>query len=292
MHGPATSHAANRSAEEAAASGATASEQALERLDLALTSRGLARSRTHAHRILKDGLVTVDGKAQLKPSFPVREGARIDVAGIDHYVSRAAHKLVGALDAFAVDPRGRGALDVGASTGGFTQVLLERSAEFVVALDVGHAQLAASIRSDPRVTTVEGANARYLDEATLVGFEPRASTIDLVVGDLSFISLTMVLPALVASVGLEADYVLLIKPQFEVGRQGIKEGIVRDAGLRADAVNAVLWAAHDQGLGTAGLIPSPIVGTNGNREYCVHLSASQGANPTEWIARVDTMTGE
>ena len=265
-------------------------EPVQERLDIALTSRGLARSRTHAHRLLADGLVTVDGKPQLKPSAPIRPGQRIDVAGIDHYVSRAAHKLIGALDAFGIDPRGRHALDVGASTGGFTQVLLERRAASVIALDVGHGQLVPRLRGDERVTVVEGSNARYLTRETLLGYSPTASSIDLVVGDLSFISLRMVLPALVASVGLEADYVLLVKPQFEVGRQGIREGIVHDAGLRSDAVQAVLWAAHDLGLGTVGVIPSPIVGTNGNREYCVHLAVRKGVNPTEWIARVDDMT--
>ncbi|RKR74454.1 TlyA family RNA methyltransferase [Frondihabitans australicus] len=258
---------------------------------MALTARGLARSRTHAHRLLAEGLVTVDGRAQLKPSFAVRDSQAIEVAGLDHYVSRAAHKLVGALDAFDVDPAGRGALDVGASTGGFTQVLLERRAAFVIALDVGHAQLAPAIRSDERVVAVEGVNARYLTRQQLSSFDDRAAAVDLVVGDVSFISLSLILPALVDSVGPGADFVLLIKPQFEVGRQGVREGIVRDAGLRADAVNSVLWAAHDLGLGTAGLIESPIVGTAGNREYCVHFSASTGANPTEWIARVDDMTG-
>jgi 23S rRNA (cytidine1920-2'-O)/16S rRNA (cytidine1409-2'-O)-methyltransferase len=263
-----------------------------ERLDVALTVRGLARSRTHAHRILRDGLVTVDGRPVLKPSAPVRPKQAIAVAGIDHYVSRAAHKLIGALDEFGVDPAGRAALDVGASTGGFTQVLLERGASSVVALDVGHAQLAPAIRSDPRVTTVEGVNARYLTGEQLSSLAPDASRIDLVVGDVSFISLTMILPALVESVPAGADFVLLVKPQFEVGRQGIREGIVHDPRLRADAVTGVLWAAHDLGLGTAGVSPSPIVGTNGNREYSVHLSARLGVNPTEWIARVDDMTGE
>jgi 23S rRNA (cytidine1920-2'-O)/16S rRNA (cytidine1409-2'-O)-methyltransferase len=262
-----------------------------ERLDVALTTRGLARSRTHAHRILAEGLVTVDGKAVLKPSHPTTAGQTVEVAGLDHYVSRAAHKLIGALDAFGVDPSGRSALDVGASTGGFTQVLLERGATRVVALDVGHSQIAPSLRGDPRVQVVEGVNARYLTRQQLEEISPNAAEIDLVVGDLSFISLTMVLPALVASVGVAADFVLLVKPQFEVGRQGIREGIVHDAALRSDAVTTVLWAAHDLGLGTAGVIPSPIAGTNGNREYCVHLSVRDGANPTEWISRVDEMTG-
>ena len=265
--------------------------EAGERLDAALARRGLARSRTHAARLLADGLVTVNGAGVVKASVRVREADRVDVAGLDHYVSRAAHKLVGALDAFGVDPRGRTALDVGASTGGFTQVLLERGADHVVALDVGHGQLSPSLRSDPRVTTVEGVNARYLSGPQLSELTSRASSVDLVVGDLSFISLTMVLPALTASVGVDNDFVLLVKPQFEVGRQGVREGIVHDAALRNEAVTAVLWAAHDLGLGTAGLIPSPIVGTAGNKEYVVHLSASLGSNPTEWLSTAERTTG-
>jgi 23S rRNA (cytidine1920-2'-O)/16S rRNA (cytidine1409-2'-O)-methyltransferase len=298
MHRPATEHAAARDARaagdpdgETAGAAESGAQASTVRLDVALTARGLARSRTHAHRLLADGLVTVDGRAVLKPSTPAAEWQSIVVAGLDHYVSRAAHKLIGALDAFGVDPRDRSALDVGASTGGFTQVLLERGAASVCALDVGHGQLAPRIRSDERVTVVEGVNARYLTADELRSRDPQAGRIDLVVGDLSFISLTMVLPALVASVGSDADFLLLVKPQFEVGRQGIREGIVHDQGLRADAVMTVLWAAHDLGLGTAGVIPSPIVGTNGNREYCVHFSARLGANPTQWISRVDEMTG-
>jgi 23S rRNA (cytidine1920-2'-O)/16S rRNA (cytidine1409-2'-O)-methyltransferase len=262
-----------------------------ERLDAALARRGLARSRTHAARLLADGLVTVNGSGVVKASSRVREQDTVEVAGLDHYVSRAAHKLTGALDAFDVDPRGRTGLDVGASTGGFTQVLLERGAEHVVALDVGHGQLSPSIRGDARVTVVEGVNARYLDREALVGLSDRAGDVDLVVADLSFISLTMVLPALVASVPVESDFVLLVKPQFEVGRQGIREGIVHDAALRNEAVTGVLWAAHDLGLGTAGLIPSPIVGTAGNKEYVVRLSAVHGSNPTEWLSRSESTTG-
>jgi 23S rRNA (cytidine1920-2'-O)/16S rRNA (cytidine1409-2'-O)-methyltransferase len=262
-----------------------------ERLDAALARRGLARSRTHAARLLADGLVTVNGTGVVKSSVRVRDHDVVAIAGLDHYVSRAAHKLVGALDAFGVDPAGRTALDVGASTGGFTQVLLERRAAHVVALDVGHGQLSPAVRSDERVTVVEGVNARYLTAEQLGGLTPRADDVDLVVADLSFISLTMVLPALTASVGVDNDFVLLVKPQFEVGRQGVREGIVHDPALRNEAVTAVLWAAHDLGLGTAGLIPSPIVGTAGNKEYVVHFSASRGTNPTEWLSTAASTTG-
>ena len=279
------------SAPEPAAEEPVAAEAVDERLDAALARRGLARSRTHAARLLADGLVTVNGTGAVKASARVSVTDRVEVAGLDHYVSRAAHKLVGALDAFGVDPAGRTALDVGASTGGFTQVLLERGAEHVVALDVGHGQLSPSVRSDRRVSVVEGVNARYLTAEQLRGLTDRADDVDLVVADLSFISLTMVLPALTASLGTGADFVLLVKPQFEVGRQGVREGIVHDPALRAEAVTAVLWAAHDLGLGTAGLIPSPIVGTAGNKEYVVHFSASTGTNPTEWLSTADTTTG-
>ena len=267
-----------------------------QRLDSALASRGLARSRTHAAKLITDGLVTVDGVAVVKSSAHVTADQLISVASSDHYVGRAAHKLLAALESFDVDPAGRLALDVGASTGGFTQVLLERGVGHVIALDVGHGQLAASIRLDERVSVVEGFNARYMTAETLASASGRASASQagarpsLVVGDLSFISLTTVLPALVASVAPGADFVLLVKPQFEVGRTGIREGIVRDAGLRDDAVMGVLWAAWDLGIQTVGVIPSPIAGNSGNHEYLVWLSANLGSNPTEWTQQVSAIT--
>ena len=261
-----------------------------QRLDAALAARGLARSRTHAAKLIADGLVTVDGAPVVKSSALVGVGQNITVASSDHYVSRAAHKLLAALESFDVNPVGRLALDVGASTGGFTQVLLERGARHVIALDVGHGQLVASIRMDARVTTVEGSNARYMTAESLEADSGVGETPSLVVGDLSFISLITVLPALVATVGLDADFVLLVKPQFEVGRTGIREGIVRDAGLRDDAVMGVLWAAWDISLGTAGVIPSPLAGNSGNHEYLVWLSAKAGSNPTQWTQQVSAMT--
>ena len=259
------------------------------RLDSALGERGLARSRTHAARLISDGLVTVDGTPQVKPSFKVRENQVIVVAESDHYVSRAAHKLNAALDAFAVTVDGRRAIDVGASTGGFTQVLLERGAEHVIALDVGHGQLAPQIADDPRVTMVEGVNARYLTPVMLAESSGITAIPTLLVADLSFIALPTVLPALVDTVGRDADFVLLVKPQFEVGRSGIREGIVRDGALRRDAVANVLWAGWDSGLPTAGIVPSPIAGNAGNLEYLVWFSAEHGSNPSEWLATVDTL---
>lgn len=259
------------------------------RLDSALAERGLARSRTHAAKLIADGLVTVDGVGVVKASTKVGDEQSIAVAGIDHYISRAAHKLLAALDSFAIPVSGRLALDVGASTGGFTQVLLERGARQVIALDVGHAQLEALVRFDQRVIAIEGFNARFMTRESLQAAAGIPEKPSLVVADLSFISVTQVLPALVATVGLEADFIILVKPQFEVGRGGIREGIVRDAGLRLDAVTNVLWSAWDLGLGTAGVLSSPIVGSAGNHEYLVWLSAREGSNPTEWLQRVSAL---
>lgn len=251
-----------------------------------MAERKLARSRTHAVKLIADGLVTIDGSSAIKPSIKVTEASVIEVAGVDHYVSRAAHKLVAALDAFDVSPAGRLCLDVGASTGGFTQVLLERGARHVFALDVGHGQIVDSIGGDARVSIIEGFNARFMTKESLAGAAGSGETPTLVVADLSFISLGLVLPALLETVGLEADFVLLVKPQFEVGRTGIREGIVRESAARADAITGVMWAAWDLGLGTAGVIASPIAGSSGNREYLLWLSANHGSNPTEWLERV------
>ncbi|MFD4959885.1 TlyA family RNA methyltransferase [Microbacterium sp. NPDC058389] len=261
-----------------------------QRLDAALAARGLARSRTHAATLIADGLVSVDGRPVVKSSTPVEDESVLEVAGADHYVSRAAHKLLAGLDAFGVDVRGRVALDMGASTGGFTQVLRERGAEPVIAVDVGHGQLAASIALDAGVISIEGFNVRYMTAASLA----EASGVDsppwVITGDLSFISLAHVLPAVRAVAAPDADVVLLIKPQFEVGRTAVKGGLVTNPVLRADAVAGVLWTAWDLGLGTRGLIASPIAGTHGNREYVVHLSAREGAIPEHWRDEIDRLT--
>lgn len=259
------------------------------RLDALLASRGLAKSRTAASKLIQDGRVTVAGTAIVKPSAPVRPSAPIHVASADEWVSRAALKLLGALDTFGVDPSDRVALDVGASTGGFTQVLLSRGARRVVALDVGHGQLDPLVALDSRVAVVEGTNARNLTAEAYLALDPAAAETSLVVGDLSFISLRLVLPALVESVPAD-DFVLLVKPQFEVGRGGVREGIVRDPALRNDALMNVLWAAWDLGLGTSGLAASPIVGTHGNHEYLARFQRDVGTNPTEWIVRATELT--
>lgn len=237
------------------------------RLDVALAERGLARSRSHAATLIAEGLVTVDGRPELRASAKVGDAQELRVAGADHYVSRGAHKLIAALDAFGLDPAGKVALDAGASTGGFSQVLLERGASRVIAVDVGHGQLSPALFGADRLESYEGVNVRSLSPEVLAALTGDDVRPEFVVADLSFISLTQVIPALAATAARGADFVLLIKPQFEVGRQGIREGVVRDAGLRADAISDVLWAAHDAGLGTAGLIASPIAGGHGNHEY-------------------------
>lgn len=271
------------------AAGVAPRDDGLARLDAELVRRGLARSRALAVEAVAGGRVTVDGTQALKASLRISPDAELGLVGDDGYVSRSAHKLATAFDAFAVTVDGRPALDVGASTGGFTQVLLERGARQVIALDVGHGQLAVQLREDPRVVVVEGVNARSLTARELAersGIDERPQ---LVVADVSFISLTTILPALVDTIGLDADYVLLIKPQFEVGRQGIREGLVRDRARRHDAASAVLWAAWDLGLPTAGLISSPLLGGNGNQEYLVWLSRAVGGNPTEWSGAVSAL---
>jgi 23S rRNA (cytidine1920-2'-O)/16S rRNA (cytidine1409-2'-O)-methyltransferase len=262
------------------------------RLDAALAAVGLARSRTHAAQLIADGLVRVDGTAQVKASFRVREGQALSVDGDDGYVSRAAGKLAAALDAFpGVVMEGRLALDAGASTGGFSQVLLERGVRQVISLDVGHGQLAQVVADDPRVRVVEGFNVRFATPETLSAAARVDESPSLVVADLSFISLATVLPALQAVATPDADFVLLVKPQFEVGRTGIREGIVKTASLRGEAVTSVLWSAYDLGLGTAGITSSPVIGAAGNKEYLIWLSAVVGGNPTEWLDRVTRMTG-
>ena len=262
------------------------------RLDAALAARGLARSRTHAAALISDGLVTVDGRGVVKPSTAVSDDAVLAVAGADHYVSRAAHKLVAGLDAFGVVVDGRPALDVGASTGGFTQVLRERGAAPVIALDVGHGQMAPAIASDPEVVVVEGFNARELTPATLRAASGVDVAPEVVTGDLSFISLAHVLGPIRDVLAPGGEAVLLVKPQFEVGRNAVKGGLVTDAALRADAVAGVLWSAWDLGLGTLGVVSSPIVGTHGNAEFVIHLAPGRGTNPTVWLSTVDELAGE
>jgi 23S rRNA (cytidine1920-2'-O)/16S rRNA (cytidine1409-2'-O)-methyltransferase len=246
---------------------------ALDRLDTEVVRRGLARSREHAHELITAGHVRVHGVIAQKPATRVDRGAAITVqvpSDQPQYVSRGAHKLIGALDAFCDVPvAGAHALDVGASTGGFTQVLLERGAADVVALDVGYGQLAWSIRTDPRVTVVERVNARYL-RAEDLPFAP-----DVVVADVSFISLRTVLPALSSVAAPHAHLILMVKPQFEVGREQVGSGVVHDPSLRASAVLGVISVAREHGWWLHGVVASPLPGPQGNVEYFIWLRRAQ-----------------
>ncbi|MHB1738144.1 MAG: TlyA family RNA methyltransferase [Actinomycetes bacterium] len=244
---------------------------ALRRLDAEIVHRGLARSRDQAAELLRTGRVEVAGFPEVKPATRVTPevSIRVSLAVDDGYVSRGAHKLVGALAAFTgsgLVVLGRRCLDAGASTGGFTDVLLRAGARQVVAVDVGYGQLAWSLRNDPRVVVRERTHVRDLDPERIDG------PVELVVADLSFISLTHVLPALVRCAEPGADLVLLVKPQFEVGRRRLgKGGVVRDLAARADAVRAVASSAAVLGWGVADVVASPLPGPAGNVEYFLWL---------------------
>lgn len=254
------------------------------RLDAELVRRGHARSRGHAAELIDGGHVLVAGSLAAKAATQVGTDQPIVVktpSAEPVYVSRGAHKLIGALDAFGVDPRGRYCLDAGASTGGFTDVLLRRGAAHVTAVDVGYGQLAWSLRSDARVRVMERCNVRELTPAQIG--EPRP---DLVVGDLSFISLTLVLGALRECAEPGADFVMMVKPQFEVGRDRVGAGgVVRDPGLRAHAVERVAGHALDLGLGTRAVVASPLPGPSGNVEYFLWLCAGAPELDAEHLSR-------
>jgi 23S rRNA (cytidine1920-2'-O)/16S rRNA (cytidine1409-2'-O)-methyltransferase len=238
------------------------------RLDAELVRRELARSREHAADLIESRSVLVSGIPATKPATQVDAETSITLQGDrDDFVSRGGHKLAGALEVFAdVEVSGKVCLDAGASTGGFTDVLLRGGAKLVVAVDVGYGQLAWELRQDSRVKILDRTNIRHLT-GDMVGEE-----IDLVVADLSFISLSLVLPALAAVSKPDADYVLMVKPQFEVGREKLGAGgVVRDPALRRAAVLDVAESAYDVGLGTMGIAASPLPGPAGNVEYFLWL---------------------
>jgi len=230
------------------------------RLDQALVARGLARSRSHARQLIDAGAVQLPGGATPTPATPVDDSTPLTVRP-DPYVSRAAHKLIGALDAtgLAIPPR---VLDAGASTGGFTQVVLERGATHVYAVDVGHGQLAPMLRDDPRLTVREGLNLRDLTLADVGG-----TPVDLVVADVSFISLTLLLAPLFAVLSPEGSALLLVKPQFEVGRAGLDVHGVADAAGGVRAVAAVTDRAGELGWVRTWSAPSVLPGEKGNQEW-------------------------
>ncbi|KQZ12845.1 hemolysin [Mesorhizobium sp. Root554] len=236
-----------------------------QRLDELLVERGLFASRSRARDAVQRGTVSVDGLAQVKAGVLVSGDAEIAVADpARNYVSRAALKLIAGLDHFGFDPQGADALDIGASTGGFTQVLLERGAGHVTAIDVGHGQMHPSVRDDSRVTSVEGLNARNLTASDLARRVP-----DFIVSDVSFISLKLALPPALALAGKGAKAVLLVKPQFEAGRERIgKGGLLRDpADAERIAEDLRDWLNAVSGWHAVGLHPSPIEGGDGNSEF-------------------------
>ena len=240
------------------------------RLDTLLVERGLAGSRERARAMILAGSVRLNGQPASKAGIAVARDADVTIAVPDHpYVGRGGLKLAHALDAFGIDVAGRLALDIGASTGGFTDVLLQRGAARVVALDVGHGQLDWKLRNDPRVIVLERVNARTLGPADL---PEDARAFDVITIDVSFISLRHILPVLPALMRDRADVVALVKPQFEAGRAEVgKGGIVRDEGVQRRVVDEVSGAALALGLTRAGLTESPIAGMEGNREFLVHL---------------------
>lgn len=234
------------------------------RLDELLVSRGFFATRSRARDAVLRGTVRVDGAPAGKPGQSVAETADLAVADpAREYVSRAALKLVRGIEAFGFDPQGRTALDIGASTGGFTQVLLERGAAHVTAIDVGRGQLRAELAGDPRVTSLEGLNARDLGPADLAGRVP-----DMIVCDVSFISARLALPPALGLAASGAQAVILVKPQFEVGREAIgKGGIVAPEQGRAAAEGLRQWLDDQPGWRSVGLVESPIAGGDGNREF-------------------------
>jgi len=253
------------------------------RLDAELVRRGLARSREHAVSLIAEGRVAVSGRAATKPATGVEPGTPVVVRtdpDEPSWVSRGAHKLLGALDALPVAVEGRRALDAGASTGGFTDVLLSRGVAEVVAVDVGYGELAWSLRTDDRVRVVERTNVRTLTPEAIDG------PVDLVVADLSFISLRLVLPALIGCANDDADQLLMVKPQFEVGRERLGAGgVVRDPEHRVQAVLDVARAAADLGWGTAGVVASPLPGPAGNVEFFVWLRCDAGPPQEDAVRR-------
>jgi 23S rRNA (cytidine1920-2'-O)/16S rRNA (cytidine1409-2'-O)-methyltransferase len=237
------------------------------RLDLAVVERGLAATRERARAMILAGQVKVDGQPVTKAGAPVAETAHIELVVPDHpYVGRGGIKLAHALDVFGIAPEGRRALDVGASTGGFTDVLLQRGAKDVIALDVGHNQLDWKLRSDPRVVVREGVNARALTP------EHVPHTIDLVVIDVAFISLAHIFPSLPPFLADGSDIVALVKPQFEAGRGDVGPGgIVSDPAVHQAVVARVTEDAARNGLRRLGMTESPITGATGNHEFFLHL---------------------
>lgn len=252
-----------------------------ERLDILVHQRGLAESREQARRYILAGLVTVDGRVEDKPGTRVSSQATILVEATCRYVSRGGLKLEAALDSFSIDVGGFVVGDVGASTGGFTDCLLQRGAARIYAIDVGYGQLAWKLRQDPRVVVMERVNVRYLEGLP----EP----LDLVTIDVSFVSLTLALPPVLRLLKPAGHVVALIKPQFEAGRHQVgKGGVVRDAAVHRSVLEGILAWSATQTLVSRGLIASPLRGPAGNIEFLVHWSVESGAHEPSPATLVDS----
>jgi 23S rRNA (cytidine1920-2'-O)/16S rRNA (cytidine1409-2'-O)-methyltransferase len=246
------------------------------RLDQLLVDRGLVESRTRAQALVMAGRVRVGegdaARTDRKPGELLDNATPLTVVEPEPYVSRGGYKLAAALDAFAIDPGGRVCLDAGASTGGFTDVLLQRAAHRVYAVDVGRGQLAETLRRDPRVVSMERTNARHLTPSSL------PEIVDLAVIDVSFISLSLVLGPVASCFGPGGgEIVALVKPQFEAGRGQAKGGVVRDPGVHLEVLRRVVAHSRELGLRPLGVIPSPITGPEGNREFFAHLEVHRGS---------------
>ena len=236
------------------------------RLDQLVVEKGLAPSRERARALILAGQVSVDGQPQTKAGAQIDPSAEVALIAPDHpYVGRGGLKLAHALDDFGITVEGRDALDIGASTGGFTDVLLKRGATRVVALDVGHGQIDWMLRNDPRVVVLEHFNARHLRLADLPG------QVDIVTIDVSFISLRQILPVVPPLLRPGADVIALVKPQFEAGRGEVRKGVIRDAAVQSRVVDEVSAAAREVGLTPVASTPSPITGAKGNVELLLHL---------------------
>ena len=243
------------------------------RLDVYLYEKGFASSRTEAKGFITSGSVKVNGKAVTKPSFdidPECDSVEVDKSG-KRFVSRGGFKLLAAIESFGIDVEGKLCMDIGASSGGFTDCLLQHGAKHVIAIDSGHAQLAAALLSDPRVSSVENYNARYLNPEDL------EYTPSVAVMDVSFISATYIIRGIYEVLEDGADFICLIKPQFEVGKSNIgKGGIVKDKKIRESALNKVIDYAKSVGFSCIGHITSPIEGGDGNIEYLAHFKKGTG----------------
>jgi 23S rRNA (cytidine1920-2'-O)/16S rRNA (cytidine1409-2'-O)-methyltransferase len=259
------------------------------RLDAELVTRGLVRSRAQARELIDDGVVLVDGRAATKASQSVGADSRISLTREpDQWVGRAAHKLLAAIETWPIVISGRRCLDVGASTGGFTQVLLANGATHVTALDVGHGQLVAELSADERVTDLQGINIRDVTAEDLGG------TFELVVCDLSFISLALALPHLAHVASDDADLVVLVKPQFEVGRERLsRTGVVTSPHEHRRVLREVHAHVTDAGLKVLGAARSPITGADGNVEFLLWLTprpAANGLSADDMLVAIETMT--